>query len=136
MHMRPLPQTLHALPASFSELPSPMRPLFDTRPAAHIDLPLGKPMPFPDPADLDRERAVRLAPERDLESDAELREHRADVETRQETALRAAHLHGHGVGFEAGFWKGARFGAIAAGLGGVGLGWVIAVLFMQIGRQL
>jgi len=136
----------------FADLPDPLRPMAFAPPrsGAHIDLPLEsprlaaapEPIPFPDPAVADRARQRRLAPERAIEHElgreAQVRELRETSDDSLTIALRAARsaglLQGVRQGRGAGWRSGFRWGAALFGLAGLGGGWLIAVVAIQLGR--
>lgn len=132
----------------FSEMPAPVRTFAPRRTAAHIDLPLesaehkpphgGRPDPidFPDRRHVDSDHAVRMAIARDDFHDVAaadlLRAQLGDI-TAQGEALIAASTDGFARGVHAGWWRGAKAGAVVGGLAGMALGFAIAVTFTWLG---
>lgn len=123
------------LTSTFGELPAPTGPLSTPRrAAAHI------PIPFPDQAQLDRDRHQRLAGERAIDRertrDAEIQSHRQQVEDRTQIALRAASQDSHARGFNAGFWHGFKCGGWLGLVIGNGIGWALCVVTFKLFRLL
>jgi hypothetical protein len=119
------------LAATFGELPTPTGPLAPPRrAAAHV------PIPFPDQAQLERERHERLAEERAIDREAareaEIPSHRQQVEERTQIALRAASQDSHARGFNAGFWHGFKCGGWLGLVLGHGLGWLVCVITFKL----